>query len=171
LPGYSGKQRWNYYRIRTEGHNTLTVDGQNEDQDAFAPLVTTVRSNSTDAIIDLGRAYKRTLSSWKQKISLKSDRTVLLEDDVEPLAPVTLCWNFHTAAQVRIAVDGHIALLRQGGRALRATIVSPSSGHFELLTAASEPEEAANQGISNLVIRLNGQLNPVKLVLLFSDVR
>ena len=30
LPGYFGKQRWTYYRLRTEGHNTLTIDGDNQ---------------------------------------------------------------------------------------------------------------------------------------------
>ena len=34
LPGYFGKQRWNYYRLRTEGHNTLTIEGENQNPEA-----------------------------------------------------------------------------------------------------------------------------------------
>lgn len=26
LPGYFGEQCWSYYRLRTEGHNTIQVD-------------------------------------------------------------------------------------------------------------------------------------------------
>lgn len=39
LPGYFGNQRWNYYRLRTEGQNTLVFDGQNQDPKAKAPIV------------------------------------------------------------------------------------------------------------------------------------
>ena len=35
LPGYFGKERWNYYRLRTEGHNTLVVDGKLLGLDGF----------------------------------------------------------------------------------------------------------------------------------------
>ena len=38
LPGYFGRQRWTYYRLRTEGHNTLTIDGANQALAAHAPL-------------------------------------------------------------------------------------------------------------------------------------
>lgn len=31
LPGYFGKQRWTYYRLRTESHNTVLIDGENQD--------------------------------------------------------------------------------------------------------------------------------------------
>ena len=30
LPGYFGKQRWGYYRMRTESHNTPLVDQENQ---------------------------------------------------------------------------------------------------------------------------------------------
>ena len=39
LPGYFGKQRWNYYRLRTEGHNTLTIEGENQNPEARAHLL------------------------------------------------------------------------------------------------------------------------------------
>ena len=30
LPAYFGKNRWTYYRLRTEAHNTLTINGENQ---------------------------------------------------------------------------------------------------------------------------------------------
>ena len=37
LPGYFGGQRWNYYRLRAEGHNTLVINpGGTPDQDPAA---------------------------------------------------------------------------------------------------------------------------------------
>ena len=39
LPGYFGKERWNYYRLRTEGHNTLTIRGENQNPKARAHLI------------------------------------------------------------------------------------------------------------------------------------
>ena len=39
LPGYfTSPKRWSYYRLGTEGHNTITINGENEGLDAKAPL-------------------------------------------------------------------------------------------------------------------------------------
>jgi hypothetical protein len=71
LPGYFGRQRWTYYRMRTEGHNTLTIDAQNEDLDANALLTATgIAGNTMYAVADLGSAYKGKLTSWHRGVSL-----------------------------------------------------------------------------------------------------
>ena len=36
MQGYFGKQRWTYYRLNTHGHNTLLIDGQNQNPNGFA---------------------------------------------------------------------------------------------------------------------------------------
>ena len=38
LPGYFGPKRWTYYRMRTESHNTVTIDDENQDTHAEAPI-------------------------------------------------------------------------------------------------------------------------------------
>ena len=36
LPGYFGSQRWNYFRNNTQSHNTIVIDGRNQDPAAHA---------------------------------------------------------------------------------------------------------------------------------------
>ncbi len=58
LPGYSGAMRWNYYRTRTEGHNTLTFERHNQDLNADAPIIAFHESPAlTHAVADLTSAY------------------------------------------------------------------------------------------------------------------
>ena len=59
LPGYFGKQRWDYYRLRTEGQNTLTIDGRNQPLDAQSQII--AFGDNPDrpfAVADLSDAYR-----------------------------------------------------------------------------------------------------------------
>jgi len=168
LPGYFQQQRWTYYRMRTEGHNTLTVDGQNQDLDAKAPLLNTgtIAGNSF-AIVDLAQAYKGKLKLWKRGITLLDQRGVLLQDELTPSAPVDIVWNFHTAASIHIAPDGRSASLVQNGATLEARILSPVSVRFDTASTQAPPPQESNAGISNLVIRLPQQASEQRIVVLF----
>jgi len=170
LPGYFKQQRWTYYRMSTEGHNTLTVDGQNEDFDATAPLSQTgTKDGNLFAIADLDNAYKGKLQSWRRGITLMDHRSVLVQDDVTPAKPVDIVWNFHTAAAIQIAADGRSATLVQEGTRLEARVLSPPNGRFILRSAQVPPPQASNRGISNLVICLTGQASAARIAVLFNS--
>src|SRR5262249_3582420 len=40
LPDYFGKKRWTYYRLKTEGQNTLVINGENQPTKAKAAVIT-----------------------------------------------------------------------------------------------------------------------------------
>jgi hypothetical protein len=71
LPGYLGKQRWSYYRTRTEAHNTLVIDDENQDLRAearitrqeFAPDFSWVQ-------LDLSRANPGKVKQWVRRFAL-----------------------------------------------------------------------------------------------------
>ena len=169
LPGYFGQQRWTYYRMRTEGHNTLTVDGQNQDLDAKAPLSKTgTDHNNPFAIVDLGQAYKNKLTLWRRGVTLVDHRGFLVQDEVTPVAPVDVVWNFHTAASIHISSNGRSAELVQEGVVLEARILSPAAVQFATTSAQELPPQASNEGISNLVIRLPKQASAEKIIVYFS---
>jgi hypothetical protein len=171
LPDYFGSHRWDYYRLRTEGHNTLTVDGKNQETDANAPIATTHSGDhSRYAIVDLDTAYSRKLLSWKRGIRLDDAHGLLVQDEVTPKLPVDLCWSFHTGASITISPDGQTALLRQNGQSLRANIQSPSAGRFEIADTGRSPPEASNKGITSLTIKLPKQLSPITIAVEFSSV-
>jgi hypothetical protein len=169
LPGYFKQQRWSYYRMSTEGHNTLTVEGQNEDLDAKAPLLQTgTTADSFFSVANLDQAYKGRLQLWKRGIQLIDRRSVLVQDDVTPAIPVDIVWNFHTAAAIYIASDGRSATLVQNGATLEARILSPANVRFDIVGTQAPPPQATNNGISNLIICLPKQASSTEIAVLFT---
>ncbi|HEV2487253.1 MAG TPA: heparinase II/III family protein [Terracidiphilus sp.] len=169
LPGYFGRLRWTYYRMRTEGHNTLTVDGQNEDLDANAPLTaTSTAGNTMYAVADLSSAYKGKLNSWSRGIALIDTQNVLVQDEIVPALPVDVVWNFHTFATVQISKDGRSATLTRGGDTLDASILRPAEAHFSTASTQVPPPQEPNPGLTNLVIPLAKLSTPETIAVLFT---
>lgn len=132
LPGYfDDKQRWTYYRLRTEGHNTLTFDGQNQNTNAKAPI-TAFHSSSTYsfAIADLTKAYSTSGARRVLRgIALVDNRTrVVVQDELEISHPVDVVWSMHT--EKYIEATGNKAILSFGSRKLIAHLLSPQEGFF-----------------------------------------
>jgi hypothetical protein len=155
LPGYFGPKRWSYYRMRTEGHNTLTVDGQNQDLDSKAPLTASgAKDDLLYAIADLGQTYKGKVQSWKRGVALVDKKRVVLQDEIAPSAAADVVWNFHTFAQVKIADDGRSATLALGGATLVARILAPAGARFSTAGTQPPPPQEQNPGLTNLIIPL-----------------
>jgi hypothetical protein len=164
LPGYSTGPRWNYYRLRAEGHNTLVINpGGTPDQDPAA-RARIIRFESGPkrafAIADLTPAYaKNARHVWRGIALLDRDR-VLVQDEVQADKQVELWWFMHTPASVRIESDGRTADLQQAGAQLRAEILSPAGATFQItdaqpLPSSPHPErQAKNAGFRKLAIHL-----------------
>jgi hypothetical protein len=168
LPGYFGRRRWSYYRMRTEGHNTLTIDAQNQDLDAKAPLTAVgATGNTLYAVADLNQAYKGRLTSWSRGVALLNKQRVLVQDEIVPAKPVDIVWNFHTFADVKIAANGRRATLSRGGKTLEASILAPAAAHFSAVSAQAPPPNAPNPGVTILVISLPHQRRAETIAVLF----
>jgi hypothetical protein len=154
LPGYFGKQRWTYYRLRTEGHNTLTLDGENQNPKARAPVVAYFTSpGRAFAVADLTEAYAPRVRRALRGVALLDRRRVVVQDEVEAAdSPVELVWNFHTRA--RVETVGARALLSIGPSRLEARILSPEHARFEVVSANPAPPQAQQPDVTNLVVRL-----------------
>ncbi len=169
LPGYFGRQRWSYYRMRTEGHNTLTIDGQNQDLDAKSPLSATGSAGGRlYAIANLDQAYKGKLASWSRGIEILGNQQALVQDEIAPARPVDVTWNFHTFATVAIAPDGRSATLTRNGVTLRARILAPAGVRFSTANTQPPAPQAPNPGLTNLVIPIRQQANPATIAVLFT---
>jgi hypothetical protein len=161
LPGYFGKNRWTYYRLRTEAHNTLTIDDENQDPSARAPLVAfKTTPGRTFAVADVTAAYKEKLTHWRRGVALLDGRRVTIVDELQAKAPVRVTWNFHTDASVDLAPDGRSATLRKGGETLRLQIASGTAegGTFKTVSANPPPPQRQNPGVTNLTIQFPGPL-------------
>jgi hypothetical protein len=180
LPGYfenpqrPTSPRWQYYRLRTEGHNTLTLDGQNQDPQAAAPLVAFASAPGGGfAVADLSAAY---LSAGGQTvrrgIALRDARTrVLVQDEVQAGRPVEVRWAMHTKAEVTVGgAPGDRAVLAQGGAALEARLLAPGGARFAVEPVQVPAPQRPAPGVRRLVVRLPDKVTGVRLAVLLTPL-
>ncbi len=166
LPGYFGKQRWNYYRLRAEGQNTLVINpGNGPDQDPSAAARITrfdSKPGRSFAIADLTAAYKKDARKVSRGLALVNGAQVLVQDEIEAQAPVEAWWFMHTPATATLEEDGRVAVLKQLGAQLHAEILSPGDARFEIMEADPLPSsphpdgQAKNQNVRKLAIHVKG---------------
>jgi hypothetical protein len=132
--------RWNFYRKRAEGHNTLVVDpGESPDQDPLAECeIETVQSTGDAgvAIADTSAAYP-SANSVRRGVRLHDGRSTLTVQDEIVADGVEVWWFMHTRAGV--SVDGRTATLERGGESLDAAVLSPSDASFRVREASPLP--------------------------------
>jgi len=165
LPGYFGRQRWSYYRLRAEGHNTLVINpSQEPDQDpsAVAKIVRFVSSpDKSFAVADLTPAYARHAEKVLRGVMLDRRRGfVLVQDELALKQPGEIWWFMHTPTEVKLSDDGRVATLMQGDAQFRAVLLSPENAHFSVMDARplpTSPDPAGqnpNKGIRKLAVNL-----------------
>lgn len=147
LPGYFEKERWSYYRLRTESHNTLLIDGQNQAIDGKASL------HQTGGIIEIDatKAYPGLLTGWLRRFAIEDGRTLRISDEVRAARPVDVVWGMTTSAAV--AIQDRAALLAKDGKTLKATIESPDNASFDIVSTQAPAPQHPNTGTSRLVVR------------------
>ena len=102
-------------------------------------------------------------------MALVDKKRVVLQDEIAPSAAADVVWNFHTLAQVQIALDGRTATLSENGKTLKATILAPAAAQFSTASTASAPPQEPNTGLSNLVIPLRAQSARQTIAVLFTQ--
>ncbi|MFA0768992.1 MAG: hypothetical protein OXFUSZZB_002320 [Candidatus Fervidibacter sp.] len=179
LPGFFGAQRWTYYRLRAEGHNTLVINpSQEPDQDprAEAKIVRFVsQPDRAFAIADLTSAYaKHGAEKVMRGILLdRQRREVIVQDEVTLKQAGDVWWFLHTPAQVQLSEDGKTATLTQGTATLQAVLLSPKDARFAVMDAKPLPTspnplgQNPNNGIRKLAVHLS-QTASMQLIVLLS---
>jgi hypothetical protein len=161
LPGYFGNKRFDYYRLRAEGHNTLVIKpGSGPDQDPKA-AARIIRHGFTAerafALADLTPVYAPHAQRVERGLAMLQRRYVLLQDEFSA-AKADLWWFVHTPATIELGGDGHSATLGQGTARLLVRLLAPANARFEVLPAAPleaspHPErQAVNEGVRKLAM-------------------
>jgi hypothetical protein len=173
LPDYFGPERWDYYRTRAEGHNTLVINpGRGPDQDPAASARISRFHSSPQlawAIADLTPAYARQASKVWRGLALVNRRQVLIEDEIETPQPAEIWWFLHTPAAVKLSADKKSAILTQNSRRWQARLVQPANATFEVGKARPLPLsphplcQGDNTGVQKLAVNLK-QTKKVRLV-------
>jgi Heparinase II/III-like protein len=162
LPGYFGKQRWTYYRTRTEAHNTLLIDDQNQDLRAearithsdFAPDFSWVQ-------IDLSRANPGRVTQWTRRFAMAQRQAFLIGDSIRADQPVEVIWGMMTDSE--ITVSGQTATLHKNGWNLAAEIRTPRHAVFDIAQVHPPPPQAPDNGFRKLIVRLGDKVTELDL--------
>ncbi len=181
LPGFFGRQRWTYYRLRAEGHNTLVINpSQAPDQDPRAEAkIVRFASQPTRAfaIADLTPAYRPHGASKVMRGVLlhREQQRVVVQDEITLAQPGEVWWFMHTTADIQLSDDGRVAVLKQGGAQLRVALLSPEGARFTVMdarplpTSPDPPGQNPNKGVRKLTVRLEG-VTIVQLSVAFAPV-
>lgn len=170
LPAYFGNKRWTYYRLATEGQNTLVLDSANQDARAAAPIVAFLSTPSrAHAVVDLSAAYAGQAKRAARGVALLDRRDVLIQDEIEGAKGRMIAWQMHTEADVR--VEQRRAVLRLGGEQLEAQLLAPAGARFEVAALNSPPPQRQSPGVRKLVVRTPGEETAVRIAVLLSPGR
>lgn len=165
LPGYFGKKRWTYYRLMTASHNTVSIDGQNQDPRARAPIVAfQTEPNRAYAIADFSEAYA--LKRFQRGIALLERQQVLVQDEIESDEPVDAVWGMMTPAAIQI--EGRVARLEREGKRLEARILSPTNALFKIANANPPKPQRQQPEMKKLTVVLPGKTKSVRFAILLT---
>lgn len=174
LPKYFGADRWTYYRLRAEGHNTLLINPTNgPDQNPKADTRITrfeSKPQRAFAIADLTPAYTNA-SKVRRGIELLNRRDVLVEDEIENAKSGDVWWFLHTEATIH--PNGSEAELDLNGKKFYARILSPKNARFDVMkpeplaSSPHPPVQAKNGGVTKLAVHLPDVAH-VRLAILLS---
>ena len=165
--------RWDFYRLRAEGHNTLVLNpSKGADQITSKPAqIKTFEStpNRVTAVMDLSNIYAANAKRVSRTIEMIDRKSVTVTDTVEAAKPMDVWSFFHTKAAVKLDADGKAATLTQNGKKLRVELVEPAGAKLQVLPAEPLPTspnpdiQAKNTGVRKLAIHVKG-VKTLKLI-------
>ena len=170
LPGYfSNDKRWTYYRLRTEGHNTLTVNGENQQTRAKAPIVAFLATpERTFAVADLSEAYRPRVQQARRGIAVLDRKLVLVQDEVQARNPWILSGTF-TRVPRSVSTTRRLSLprTRNGWRCASCRRRVPISRPFPPIRPG---RRASSRNVQNLTIRLPQKTRKARIAVLLAPV-
>lgn len=138
------KNRWCYYRVRAEGHNTWVINPKN----GFDQLLDgggiiegyNFTDNISRAVVDLTSAYSDDANAVKRGIEYdKSTGAVLIRDELDLKKTSELYWFMHTKADITLSADKKSAVLTAenlNGETKRLWVgITDGDGVFEIKEA------------------------------------
>lgn len=147
LPGYFGKQRWNYFRLNNRSHNTLVINDQIQSTPAKGCPITPWKSVSDSAIecsIDLSTAYAGQADQANRIVRFfpTSGETRMTDTIVKPVGAVRWAVVIDSA----FAIQGKTVTLTHQGKKLTLTRHDSLGGDWQEFslkppTSAENPNE------------------------------
>jgi len=148
--------RWNIFRIGPDSHTIIRFNRAPQLVEGRSELVKfRADGDNPCTILDLTSLYKDQVTKVRRGISLRRDRTVLIQDEWSTGdKPADVVWQWMTRAEVAIYPDG--ILLEQDGKSLRLRILATEQFAIgiEDVSEPIHPYEDPNPGLKRIVIRI-----------------
>jgi hypothetical protein len=169
MPGYfstgANGPRWNYYRMRAEGHNVMVLNpGLKPDQDPLASAKITrfsTKGTTSFVIADLTPAYASEATTIMRGIAIVNGQSVVIQDEINTGKPSQLFWFLHTRAGIKVAESGKSAIMTMDSAQIEVVIISPSKAKFTVMEAKPLPSspksdvQNKNEGVRKLSLSLS----------------
>lgn len=155
--------RWDFYRTRAEGHNTLVINpefkgNQKRTDDGMAKFIHfESEKNSAVAVLDVSSAYYHD-ALFKRTFTLIRGEEFRIRDEISCKEPSELFLFYHTEAEIELTKNNRQAILYQDGKSMAVNLLKPLEAQFEVLPAEPMPEspilpfQEKNEGVSKLAI-------------------
>ncbi len=155
--------RWDFYRTRAEGHNTLVVNpefrgSQKRTANGIAEFIKFKSGKeSAMAVLDVSKSYYNDVL-FKRTFSLNRGIEFRIADEIECKEPSELFLFYHTKAEIELTKNNRQAILKQDGKSIVVDLVKPLEAQFEVLPAEPMPEspilpfQEKNEGTRKLSI-------------------
>ena len=134
-----GSQRWEVFRIGTQGHGVLSFDGAQQLTKGKASIVRFQENGAAPhTVIDLTSIYEDQATRVWRGVSLSGEGTVHLQDEwTAGNAAVTVRWKIITEAE--ITVDGAAITLSHAGKRLRLHVLEPAGVKIKIIDISKPP--------------------------------
>jgi hypothetical protein len=144
---------------RTESHNTLLIDNENQDARADATISHQEFAQDLSWVqIDLTRSNGAKLRQWTRRVGLLQRQAALVHDVVRSAQPVEVVWGMVTDAD--ISLNGSNATLKKGPWNLALEIRTPRHAVFD--TVPTGPS------LKKVIVRLGDKTTDLDLGILLT---
>jgi hypothetical protein len=157
------------YTIRTESHNTLLIDGENQDPRAEARITRQELGQDFSWVqLDLSKANPR-VKQWTRRIGMAQRQAVLIEDALHSDQPVEAIWGMMTDAD--ISPNGPTATLHKNGWNLSVEIRTPRHAVFDVMPVRAGFGQPQNAKFQKLIVRLLEKVTDLDLNIVLTPYR
>lgn len=143
VPGYnsSGSARWTFYKTRSEGHNTIVV---NPDENLERNLYGVCYAEKSDlreaggyTILNLDETYNNRVDGYRRGYMLDDNRqSVVIRDEIDLRGAGEIYWFMQTKAEIE--ADSSRAILTRDGQQLYMDVIV-EGGTYEVLKMEAAP--------------------------------
>ncbi|MDF2884936.1 MAG: hypothetical protein K0R54_5507, partial [Clostridiaceae bacterium] len=167
--------RWNYYRTRAEGQNTLVIGSSNHEDQVLASTSKVIKSNlncsEPYAVLDMTPSYSDKAINVQREIRLLNNRKdMLITDDFLLKQEQDVTWQMHTQANTTVVDGGKGVILTQDGKKVYLKLLSGDNGMmFEVVdavpsSASPNPQGQTNNiGIKKIIIKTKTKIGTIKV--------